>query len=84
MKKLLFTAVAVVAFSGVTFANKSILNNLKENAPGPSRDCCAEGDAAKDCAVEAGVDYAQAEEIGECVTEKCLAATAQPKSVSAN
>ena len=74
MKKLIFTAIAMVAFSGVSMAGdiaeeKSVQVLL-------ARDCVQEGLNARDCAYEAGVDFSKAEEIGECVQEKCEAETA--------
>jgi len=69
MKKLFFSAIALVAFSGISMANTVV----EVAAP---RNCSQEGISARDCAYECGsITWAQAEAIGDCVSEKCLSDT---------
>ena len=64
MKKVIFSAIAMIAFVGSSMAN--------DNNP-PTivlRDCQAEGFNARDSAAQF-VDYSLAEEIGEVAQDNC-------------
>lgn len=69
MKKMIFSAVALVAFSFAGMANE--IEEKKVETVEMVKDCCAVSDAAFDSAVDAGIHWSKAQFIALAAYNAC-------------
>ena len=71
MKKMIFSAVALVAFSFAGMANEIEEKKVEVETVEAIKDCCAVSDAAFDSAVNGGIHWSQAQYIALAAYKAC-------------